>query len=288
MYLTFQVTNGANTEQYLVIYNGRTGGYHPVFVAVVPTTSLPAYPVGAVIQNNNRIYYSYADDRTGELLSDGVYPLSDQANSIPFTKDVAISLGWFDADRDYAPKHFKHWLISTKDFGGGSGQFQIGYQKWNDSGFTEVTGDIKSGTLDNATVTPAPETGLQAGFETSKLMTKITLKNAQASPYNCWYVSSLHVVGRTKYKPAFMATLNVLVDEEALDGNDRGYDAAQVEASVKEALNQVSPVRLTWVDGTEYIGSIEPVPGGDRIVATDFDDSRPRTRTMMVQFIEDK
>src|SRR5512142_394345 len=259
LYLAVKVTTATTYDVYIVIWSGRTGGYHPIFVQSVLLASYPAsYEPRALYLDNNRLRYSLGNDITGYLCTDGVSPLSNQAASIPFTRNVAISTGWFDAGRDAVTKLFRNYLVSQDDRGT-TGSVLLSYKEWGETSWTDLPSATAAGPQDNVTCTPTPRGLTQIGFMTTKVNTKITLQNSSSTPYNAWWLSNLHVVGQAQYSAAYQLNFAALLSGDGNNpitnpGNSRTYPSQMTQDALAGAISQPGALTLTDIYGNSYKG----------------------------------
>lgn len=288
LYFCFKVTTATTYDYFLVIYTGSQGGFHPVHVVSVLKANDPAYITGGVWFDSSKLRYSLGNDKTGYLLTDGRVPMANAASSIYFTRNVGVSLGWFDANRDFVTKWFQQVRVSTLDLAGGNGQVEVFYKKWTDSSFTSM-GDT-SGTVENAVLTPAAENAI-AGFNTTKVNLQVKLKNASSTPFSAWGVKRAHLVGSAVYGKALVASIDVLLDwDNALEHRvtGRGYNAAALYNGLLAGISQTTPIRLTLPNGSAYVGTLLPGERGETLIDTRSDANKPRRQKMLVKFREYK
>jgi hypothetical protein len=300
LWLVFQVTTeDGYYNTFLVLWSGRTNGFHPIFVNSSATN--PAWASGsgawrlasAVWFDSQKVRYSigYASasgSKTGILLTDGEVPMAVDS-TYPYTWNVGITAGWADFGRDWVDKWLKGVRISTRDLYSGTqvATFTVYYKKWTDTAWT-LLGSVV-GTQDNAAIldstTPVP------GFTTTKLDTKIVLTNAGTASQrsNAAWVQSLHWMGTVEYTQAFHATITTTLDmendlESATD--ETVFNGATILAGLRAGIAQTSPVQLTMPDGQSYIGRLGPAGMGDIIDTIDRQTGLPRDRRFAFVFTE--
>jgi hypothetical protein len=289
LYFCYKVTTETTYDYFLVIYTGVNGGFHPVLVVSVLMANDPTtYTTGGVWFDNNKLRYSFGNDFTGYLLTDGNVPMA--TGSIPFTPDVGVSLGWFDANRDFVSKWFKELRVSMQDIGSTGGQLRARYKKYTDTSFTDFPSDLTGGTQENAVMTPTAENSI-AGFNTTRVNLQLELKNSDSTPSNAWGVKRAHLVGNAVYGKALVASINVLLDwDNALEHRvtGRSYSASTLYNGLLAGISQTSPIKLTLPNGNEYVGTLLPNAGGEMLIDTRTDANKPRRQKMLVTFREYK
>lgn len=292
LWLVFQVKTQDSPAYYntfIVVKNGRTGGYSPIFVT--SSTTNPAYIASGVWWENNLTHYSLGNDKTGQLLNDTVVPMAVDSTA-PYTWGVGITTGWLECSRDWVAKWFKGIRITTKDLGT-LATFALSYQKWNDSAMTAFPSEVSS-QVDNTLVQPTAEgtpPNNIGGFVTSKVNTQIVLNNAGTASQKskAAWVQSLHWVGLPVYSVAFQFTAQALLDflnpEDRVD-SARSYNAAAILDALKAGIAQYTAVKVTMPDTKTYVGTLLPAPQGDILSIINVDTAQPRIRKFSFQFRE--
>lgn len=300
LYLIYRVTTSDATPYYndfVMIQNGKTLGYHPVFVAS-STTSAPSNYVGGVFFGSNKLRYSIgtaATATTGYLLTDGKSPMS--ATSSPYTWSVGVITPFIDFGRDWVNKWIKEVKVSTKDISStGTGALTLSYQRWSDTSYTAFP-TTPTGTNDNVTMTPsaATESGnaLTAGFTATKVRFKVELTNSGSATQKekMFYVRSLHAIGAVFYPPALQATALVALKfggRLTNRNNKREYVSDTVLAGLRSALAQTAPMNVTLPDGTSALMTAKPNGRGFRYEDITRDSGEPIDAVLAIDFQEMK
>lgn len=269
LYFCYKVTTATTYDYFLVIYTGANGGFHPVLVCSVLKANDPAYTNGAIWFGDNKLRYSFGNDKTGYLLTDGEQPLEDPANGVYFTQNVGLWLGLFSAGRDFSPKWVKQLRASMKDTGT-TGQLRAYYKKFTDTSATTFPSDV-TGTQENAALTPTAEGTLTAGFKSSMINIGIELRNSDSTPENVWYLKKLHMVGLVTYGRALLASWNVILDfVKELEGkvSGRNYDARRIKEGLLSAIANcdIVTVQLPLPNTSAFTGQLLVNPGGETII----------------------
>lgn len=293
LWFIYQVYRSSTTyyETYIVAYSNRGVGFHPIFVS--SSTSNPLYgddsdtPARGIWFDRDVVKYSLGNDKSGRLLTNGRVPLADSANSIPYTWNVAIRTGYYDAYRDYVPKYWKGLRVTTRDLGT-SDTFSVSfkYSKWEDEGSYTAFPDSLPGTQDNALVEPTAENDV-SGFTTTKTDLQITLNNSGTTAQKCnaAWVQSVHWLGAVVYDKMYSLSFAALIDTqekvERVDGSE--FLAGNIIwDALNGALSQANPVRITMPDGFSFVGTLREAGGGDVLIELDMDTQTPRLRKMMI------
>lgn len=282
LYLIYRViTSDASPyrNDFVLIMNSETFGYHPVYVSS-STTADPSYFVGGVMLDNNKLYFSCgttAPASVGYLLTDGRVPLSD--TNKPYTWGVGIKTPYLDFARGHLKKWFQKAIVNTRDISAtNTGYLNVAYQRWGDASKTEFGTNI-TGTNENLDVTPAAAIEavgtdaafqLQAGFSAVLVRFWLTLNNSGSSAQKekMFYVKSLHMAGMIAYPFAREDAINVRLDFTQTirnNTNKRGYVGATVLAGLLAAQNQRIPMKATFPDGSTAYVTVLPSGAGRRV-----------------------
>ncbi len=291
LWLVFQVQTSDTTPVYnsfIVMMTPRTNGFHPVYVS--SSTTNPSYIPRGLFFINNKLHYSLGNDNGGYLLTDGAVPMS--ATGSPYTWDVGITTGWADMSRDWVTKWLYGARTTTKDTGSTS-RYDFYYMKWNDTSWTQFPSS-PTGTNDNVLVQPTAESGLQSGFVTTKVNAKLILHNTgnSTAQESVAALNSFHWIGQPVYDAAYQVTITatLYLDEEAYNPyKQRYYNGATIYSALKTAMEQNTPVTITMPDGTQFLGTIDPIGNGDRIDTMDTDTNKqgkPKIRKFSFLFTE--
>ena len=289
LYFAYKVTTATTYDYFLVVYTGAAGGFHPVLVVSVLKANDPAYTNGGIWFDNNKLRYSFGNDKTGYLWTDGEQPLENTTSSVYFTRNVGIWLGWFSANRDHVTKWIKGARVSLKDTGA-TGQLRVSYKKFTDTSSTDFPTDL-TGTQDNAEMTPTAESSAVAGFKSTKINIGLQLRNSDSTPENVWYLKSAHLVGAVTYGRATIATFNVLFDfVRALSGrtSGRSYDARRIKEGLLAGIAQAEPVQVTLPlpNATALTGRLQPNAGGEVVIDMQKGANAARREKLAVTFQE--
>lgn len=287
LWLCYKVTTQTTYDYFLIAYTGASGGFHPVHVVSVLQANDPAYTAGGIFFLNNKLYYSFGNDKTGYLLTDGTQPLCDTGSGVYFTKNVGLWLGWFDVNRDFASKWFKQLRVSLGDYGG-TGQLRAYYKKWTDTSAMTFPSDV-TGAQDNASMTPTAEGSNVAGFTTTKVNVGLELRNTAASPASAWYLKRAHLVGSVTYTRGYLASFSALLDfdnktEHRVSG--RTYNAQRIFEGLLAAYSQAAPVIVTLPNSITFTGRLETGANGVQIIDARKDANAARREKMSVMVRE--
>lgn len=284
MFIWFKVNNGTSYDYYLCVYTGDSGGFHPIFF--INSATNPTNEPAAVLLNGNYLYYSISNDvsgnaKTGFIVTDGYVPIDD--GSTHYTRNVAVTTGWVDFDREGVTKWFQKLLLTVRDQGT-TGSVTMWYKKWGDATWTLI-GSTTAGSQDNFSLTIPAETGSQAGITANKVMFKVGLTNSSANPTNAWYADAILVVGVPTYNPAYHATIRAWLKSDLAES---GLVAPSVLLdAIRGAMQQGQPVVLYHPDGNTFKGHIRPISGQmDVIDSYDRDAKKVKQRHLTFGFIE--
>lgn len=271
LYALLKVTTSDSTVRYqywLCICTGP-GEWHPVLLingTVAAGTGLPsgAYEPGALLFDSNKLRYSAGNDvsnngraKTGYLHTDGIDPRSSggASPSEPYTKNVAIHLGWFDGGKRALAKVLKELRYTLYDRGT-TGKVKFYYRKWTDSSWTLI-GESTTGTQDNTTL--AIPTDNQLGITVNNYFAiKVELTNTSATPAEAWWLSDLNVIGAAGYPGVYVGGVEAWLPENSLEQNEltpEGFNADTIEAGLRVAITQTSPIKMEqlWNGRTHYV-----------------------------------
>ncbi len=287
LYVCYKVTTATTYDYFLIVYTGAAGGFHPVLAVSVLKANDPAYVTGGIYFDQNKLRYSFGNDKTGYLLTDGYVPMADAANGIYYTRNVGIWLGDFTAGRDHVSKLIKQLRVSMKDLGS-TGQLRAYYKKWTDTNATTFPSDL-TGTQENAAMTPTAEGGNVAGFTTTKVNIGLELRNSDSTPENAWWLKSAHLAGAVTYGRARLVTFNALLDYDNKTVNratGRSYNARRIEQGILAGISQSAPVRVTLPDGSQIVGGLLPNPSGVVTIDSQKQTGKPRRAKMAITLRE--
>lgn len=293
LYLVVRISTAETTPNYnyyLVIFTGRAGGYHPVFLST--TTASPSWLLegSAVYWYGNRLYYSLGRDSsyqadTGWIHTDGEFPLSETTSNT-YTTNVAIDLGEITLGRDTLDKLFKeirYSLVDQADSAGGKVKFY--YRLPADSSWTLI-GESSAGTQTNTTMSFAATAPSLQGLVTENIRIKIELTNTDSTPNDAWYLSNAHLVCLITHDIAYQCSFTAWLRDD-LD-EPRPYIKEKILDGLIGAVTQPEPVYLTDLFGKSYYGTMRPDPGGLQVDAYDSDEMIYRDASFGVIFQENR
>lgn len=295
LYLILKVVTTDSTPNYhyfLIIYTGKAGGYHPVFLGTTTTnySSSPYFEGTAIYWYGDKLYYSLGQDSSyraysGCIFTDGEFPLAETTGGT-YTANVALDLGEITMSRDNLDKLFKELRYSITDQNAsGGGKVKFYYRTSSATSWTAI-GESSAGTQDNTAMAFAAVAPNLQGLVSNRIRIKIELTNTDSTPNYAWYVKSLHLVGLIMHDIAYQCSFTAWLKDDLEE--PRPYNKAALLDGLIGATSQSEAVYITDLFGKTYYGTMKPDPSGLSIVAYNKEESTYAEAEFGVIFQENK